>query len=705
MHIDSLLISNFRGIRRFEIRDLSKLVVIAGPNGSGKSTVFEAIRLLKSAYGEYTKNEDMEFFSSYGIKMERIDAHISEFFFDPKKKIEIKIIFSLSPAEIQFLTSSTRRLLEEMSRDRMWGIQDISGDLMLVNPARSAQPRNVAAAQIAKLERLILDDLKKPTQIGHLEILPKKPPIIHRAPVLELIFSTYRPEEVGVIAFQPAHRQFSRERLSGINLNLDASNAAQSLRGFHFSSNRPANIKNQIAQSYVRDLIAKKAGGENVLSQNLDEAIKNLFSLFFPRKTFMGAKPTVDGFFEFPVNIGGDIQHDLDELSSGEKEIILGYLRLRSETPRHSIVLLDEPELHLHPRLARNMPEFYWKHVCDDLQNQVWFVTHSDAMLREAIGQPYFSVFHMEPSLDGLEEENQATRIDAQDEFKRALINLVGDLATFNPKNNYLLIEGENSQFDERMITLLFPQFANKVNFLSTGPRKNVLLAHKVLEEALIRGKIEARIFSIVDRDAGIVPAVAEPRHFIWDRYHIENYLLEPAFIRAAIASLSLKECEITDHQINQMLMDCAKDVVKDVVRITMQHRIGVELRQALALRVGSEEDLTTGFSRAIAESSERVSQLSAKFLSSDRILAMEQEERKKLETALDDGTWIELFPGREILRRFVHRSEAIKVRYEIFHPRIVHEMRQAGFEPVGMQKILQSILAAASKSPSSKPA
>jgi predicted ATP-dependent endonuclease of OLD family len=41
--------------------------------------------------------------------------------------------------------------------------------------------------------------------------------------------------------------------------------------------------------------------------------------------------------------------HDIDELSSGEKEIVYGYLWLRTGTPRRSIILIDEPELHLNP--------------------------------------------------------------------------------------------------------------------------------------------------------------------------------------------------------------------------------------------------------------------------------------------------------------------------------------------------------------------
>ena len=51
MRIRTLLVANFKGISRLELRDLADTIVIAGPNGCGKSALFDAIRLWKTAYG------------------------------------------------------------------------------------------------------------------------------------------------------------------------------------------------------------------------------------------------------------------------------------------------------------------------------------------------------------------------------------------------------------------------------------------------------------------------------------------------------------------------------------------------------------------------------------------------------------------------------------------------------------------------------
>ncbi len=72
------------------------------------------------------------------------------------------------------------------------------------------------------------------------------------------------------------------------------------------------------------------------------------------------------------------------------------------------------------------MPEFYHKNLGQSRQNQLWLVTHSDALLRHAVGISTYSVFHMSPA-DGT-MENQLTTVLANDELESATLSLVGGL-------------------------------------------------------------------------------------------------------------------------------------------------------------------------------------------------------------------------------------------------------------------------------------
>jgi hypothetical protein len=52
----------------------------------------------------------------------------------------------------------------------------------------------------------------------------------------------------------------------------------------------------------------------------------------------------------------------------------------------------------LNPRLISGLPAFYKKNLGEALDNQIWLVTHSDALLRESVGKPGYDVFHMQPA-------------------------------------------------------------------------------------------------------------------------------------------------------------------------------------------------------------------------------------------------------------------------------------------------------------------
>lgn len=230
---------------------------------------------------------------------------------------------------------------------------------------------------------------------------------------MELLFSIYRPRDLGVIDYHGAHRQYTREQVGGINLDIDSS--AQRLRqhALYNYANKYKNVKSEMAAAYVRELVGRDAGVDEPASTSLRSTLRELFQHFFPGKRFEGPVPGRDRSLSFPVTLEDGRQHDINDLSSGEKEVLFGYLRLRNTAPHNSVLLLDEPELHLNPRLVRGLPSFYHQHLGRKLNNQLWLVTHSDAFLREAVGQPGFSVFHMSDPAYTEDTANQVISVSA----------------------------------------------------------------------------------------------------------------------------------------------------------------------------------------------------------------------------------------------------------------------------------------------------
>ncbi len=278
-----------------------------------------------------------------------------------------------------------------------------------------------------------MDDLAKREIVGRIEITPDGEVLIRESRLLTVAFTNYKPQQIGVIDFHGAQRHYGREIIQGINLSLDQANRQYSQHTLYNYNNKYNNVKSEMAGGFVKELLAEKAAPGRPSPYPLSSTLKELFEAFFPEKTFLGPQPTTDGSLAFPVITPTGTEHDLDELSSGEKEILYGYLRIRSSAPRDSIILLDEPELHLNPRLIRGLPEFYRKHLGEALHNQLWLVTHSDALIREAVGKPGFNVFHMLPCGPEVTGTSQLRPLTVTKDLEMAMADLVGDLAAYRP--------------------------------------------------------------------------------------------------------------------------------------------------------------------------------------------------------------------------------------------------------------------------------
>lgn len=76
----------------------------------------------------------------------------------------------------------------------------------------------------------------------------------------------------------------------------------------------------------------------------------------------------------------GDVQIELDAISSGEREIINFACGLFMEQMRDGIIIIDEPELHLHPNWQKKLIQML-KDETREQNIQIMFVTHSASFI------------------------------------------------------------------------------------------------------------------------------------------------------------------------------------------------------------------------------------------------------------------------------------------------------------------------------------
>ncbi|OYQ65833.1 hypothetical protein B9G53_06140 [Pseudanabaena sp. SR411] len=699
MHIRSLNIENFRAIRQLELRDLPNAIVVAGPNGCGKSSLFDAIRLLKSAYGQYNPNEYQSFFQEFQINVQRLNQEGHRFFHDPTKPLHIKAEFELTDNEKNYLKKHAHGLVSNL----FWGHeQQIFSPIMAVNslvvdPSTRRAKEPQVTEQVNEFLKAFQPALEEKFHVAKLSMTPRGEPFSMDSPVIELIFKLYQPKFLGVVEYHGANRNYGREQIGGINLQISDSNQQHKQHALYNTENKYRNVKTEMAQFYIRQILAEKAGISFAEQNDLHQTLNELFEVFFPGKKFIGPIPTEEGGLSFPVRLENDREIDIDELSSGEKEVLLGYLRLRSNSPKNSIILLDEPELHLNPRLIRGLPRFYQKHLGKALDNQLFLVTHSDALLREAVEDSEYAVYHMQPAHATDPNSNQAIPVSAGSEIERAVIDLVGDLATYSPRSKIVIVEGDSeSEFDVTLIKQLFPAFAERVNLISGGNKTGVKTLQVLLNKAADKGKLDAGFYSIVDKDYDGPELVESIRQYSWDVYHIENYLLEPKFIREVLKKIGSKQEYLSEIEIENNLRECAKETIENILKIQMESWINSLFQKSIDLGFNPKLELIQGFSQATQRSLNKIDTTVKNQLTMEKLTQKNEEIRNELNTAIQNNTWKTEFRGRNILKQFASKifvGKSKGVNYEIFRNLIINQMRETGYQPPEMKKIIETIL------------
>ncbi|MGH6710705.1 MAG: AAA family ATPase [Bradyrhizobium sp.] len=215
MKLKSVRVENFRGVRSAVLSDLGEMVVLAGQNGSGKSCILDAIRLLKSVYGGYQPNEFHQWFGEFQINFANDPRAFATILNDPTKPLILQIEVELHDEERRHLKQRANELITM----QVWRtlVPELSGWRSLDAAPFTAQyrSRQSEVEETAKLDQDLFNaEIDRPTILARLVAEPGQLPEFAPSKVLELMFTNFDPEHVGVIDYHGAHRTFNREQMS-----------------------------------------------------------------------------------------------------------------------------------------------------------------------------------------------------------------------------------------------------------------------------------------------------------------------------------------------------------------------------------------------------------------------------------------------------------------------------------------------------------
>ncbi len=187
------------------------------------------------------------------------------------------------------------------------------------------------------------------------------------------------------------------------------------------------------------------------------------------------------------------LKMEIDTISSGEREIINFIFGLFMEKFQDGIVIIDEPELHLHPSWQKKLVQIL-KEETQDKNVQIMFVTHSTSFINYSLLNNIFRIYKKEGESkcikinDFLKENNKDNR------KKLKVINETNNEKIFFAKA-VILVEGIT---DEILLRKIYKsEFDNEeeIEFVNINGKANYKNFSEILE------KIGVQYFFIGDYD------------------------------------------------------------------------------------------------------------------------------------------------------------------------------------------------------------
>lgn len=433
----------------------------------------------------------------------------------------------------------------------------------------------------------------------------------------------------GFFDFINAHRQMQKTQLSSWDATfLSDDRAKQTLarseNKFQFTKQYLAGLK----MSDLQFLQTSLKKGEPERRDSLQK-IREFFDLFFAPMRFNDVYIDTSPFlFSISTPVG---EIDIDDLSSGEKEILNIYVRFHQLNPKGAVILFDEADAHLHPDLERR-----YLRVLKELGkgNQLFLTTHSPEMMMEAGAGSLWTIFKEPLPNNG----NQFVKVTDDQQVHETLSELMGSRGIISINQRIIFIEGEDASADREIYEKLYPPNQYNLSFVPAGDSSTVRRTADKVNHLLTSSTGFQQYFSIIDGD--IERLSDDPTHgkrlFRLPVYHAENLLLNEELILKATQNLLGVKCPYRDitelsRDLHELIL--SNQHIKPYSRALMDSRLANIAKEAYDA-IYKNQALT----------------FPTKTLKFEDI---EDESREFFKKALSDNSWKAKCKGRELIKAF----------------------------------------------------
>lgn len=378
MKVNSLQIKNVKSFREEEhVSFNDDFNILIGPNGGGKSNLLDTTTIvlnqffLQSTLKQNTNNGiRLNKQSAFNNVDQLLEKYIGE---DGESKIVIEL--KVSPEDIENIESLIEN--QEELREALDPFSRLNGIQRRLNFMNSWDLEEISEGQTLEYE-IQNNNAPNPNQ---------QPDKMFLEYLQHLDTFIILAQDIDGIDLQPSYFYFSPYR-GGVEENkevtLHSDNYYQLLHNYLGSTSREQTSAIELAIFKLAEMRREYEFQEGPNDRFFEEKEVQMINQYFEKLGYEwnleGVNPN-ENRYEMFLERGGK-QFRMDQLSSGETEILNFLLGILSTDIRNGIIVIDEPELHLHPRWQSVLLELF-----SDLEeltgNQFIFTTHSPGFITD----------------------------------------------------------------------------------------------------------------------------------------------------------------------------------------------------------------------------------------------------------------------------------------------------------------------------------
>lgn len=467
---------NYKSLNSFEINNLPSLTILTGLNGSGKSQLLE---LINTTYQNPNQNYN------YKLEIQNIEIIKKGALYWSSNGLHLNL--GNKPFGLEDLEFFVQIIMLQITGN----INEINS-LIKHNDGDNYNEVKHHLKHIVKTksEKIIIE-IEKRTGKKKEEINPDEVSYHFPEEILLEDYNLFNQDILEMIFFMYIYKKTAQDKYK-LNLNIP--------------SKAPWLILNEIIDEL--NLNYKITSPDTSL---VESAFQNVFNKVTTRKFKISLISTIDS-----TDIG------FQNISSGEKVLLsLGLLIYYSQNrnAQKKLLILDEPEAHLHPSLTKQFFEVIYEFFIRKYNGKVIMTTHSPSTIAIAPEDEYCKIYCIEKNPTNIYE------VKNKDE---AISILSSGLLLVSGNTKYVFAEGKNDKPFYKLIykTLLQDDYITNYPSLIFIPCKGKDSVEHMVNE--IRNSGQKNYFGIIDLDKN-----NKEKDFIKviNRYSIENYLLDPIII------------------------------------------------------------------------------------------------------------------------------------------------------------------------------